>query len=119
MAPGVKVDDVVSYREIYPENKSKHFKKLHKDSGVAYRDMLFFDDCNWGDNCRDVQWACPGVVAVKTPHGLRPQDWADVSSDDLQVPCSCVDPSRVVRGVEMLPLAKSSQWFLVIQAGQL
>lgn len=72
--------DVVKYREIYPDNKGTHFKSLHKASGIAYKDMLFFDDCNWGDNCRDVEWACPGVVTTKTPSGLTPQKWAEASS---------------------------------------
>ena len=78
MSPGVAAGDVIKYREIYPDNKGKHFKRLQKASGIAYEDMLFFDDCNWGDNCRDVEWACPGVVTTKTPEGLTPKKWAEV-----------------------------------------
>lgn len=69
---------MLSYREIYPDNKGTHFKSLQKASGIAYKDMLFFDDCNWGDNCRDVEWACPGVVTTKTPNGLTPEKWTEV-----------------------------------------
>ena len=76
------VDDAITHREIYPDNKGRHFKALRKASGIAYSDMLFFDDCNWGDNCRDVEWACPGVVTVKTPEGLTPEKWAEVRSTD-------------------------------------
>ncbi|CAM9707127.1 unnamed protein product, partial [Ectocarpus sp. 8 AP-2014] len=65
------------FRKIYPDNKGTHFKSLQKASGIAYKDMLFFDDCNWGDNCRDVEWACPGVVTTKTPNGLTPEKWAE------------------------------------------
>lgn len=72
------MDQLIKHREIYPDNKAKHFKSLHEASGVAYGDMLFFDDCNWSDNCRDVEWACPGVVTVKTPDGLTPEKWAEV-----------------------------------------
>lgn len=75
--------DVITYREIYPDNKGRHFKALHKASGIAYEDMLFFDDCIYGDNCRDVEWACPGVVTVKTPEGLTPEKWAEVRSTGL------------------------------------
>lgn len=78
VSPGVTAGDVVTYREIYPDNKGRHFKSLHKASGIPYEDMLFFDDCNWGDNCRDVEWACPGVVTTKTPDGLTPEKWAEV-----------------------------------------
>ena len=24
---------------------------MHAESGVPYNEMLFFDDCNWGDHC--------------------------------------------------------------------
>jgi len=39
--------------------------------------MLFFDDCNWGDNCGDVERGCPGVVTCKTPSGMSVQNWND------------------------------------------
>eukprot|EP00903_Cladosiphon_okamuranus_P020234 g18571.t1 len=77
ISPGVSAGDIIKYREIYPDNKGTHFKRLQEASGIAYSDMLFFDDCNWGDNCRDVEWACPGVVTTKTPNGLTPQKWAE------------------------------------------
>ena len=74
---------MIKYREIYPDNKGKHFKSLRKTSGIAYKDMLFFDDCNWGDNCRDVEWACPGVVTTKTPEGLTKANWAEVRIPEI------------------------------------
>lgn len=30
--------------EIYPSSKIKHFESLQKRTGLAYEDMLFFDD---------------------------------------------------------------------------
>ncbi|OJT02616.1 Magnesium-dependent phosphatase 1 [Trametes pubescens] len=30
--------------EIYPGSKIKHFKQLHKKTGIPYSEMLFFDD---------------------------------------------------------------------------
>ncbi|CBQ67725.1 conserved hypothetical protein [Sporisorium reilianum SRZ2] len=40
----VKAIDLFSYLEIYPGSKLTHFRALHRDSGIAYQDMLFFDD---------------------------------------------------------------------------
>ena len=31
-------------KEIYPGEKTQHFRSLHEKSGLAYEDMLFFDD---------------------------------------------------------------------------
>lgn len=33
-----------NYLEIYPGSKLAHFKSLNKSSGLAYHQMLFFDD---------------------------------------------------------------------------
>lgn len=52
-----------------------HFPILREQTGIDYADMLFFDDCNWGDHCAAVTKNCPGVVARRTPHGLTVEDW--------------------------------------------
>lgn len=53
-------------------DKSKtHFPILHRETGIAYDKMVFFDDCNWGDHCSNVAAACPGVITQKTPTGLQ------------------------------------------------
>ncbi|EAR95477.1 acid phosphatase (macronuclear) [Tetrahymena thermophila SB210] len=56
--------------------KSKsHFPLLLKNTGIAYTDMIFFDDCNWDDNCKHVELDCPGVVTQRTPNGLQLHEW--------------------------------------------
>ena len=53
-----------------------HFALLQRNTGVAFEKMVFFDDCNWGDNCARVARGCKGVVTQKTPHGLCKEAWA-------------------------------------------
>lgn len=50
--------------------KTTHFRALHEESGVPYNEMLFFDDCNWGDHCADVT-ANFGVISQRTPRGMQ------------------------------------------------
>ena len=65
------VADIVDFQQIYPGSKGRsHFPALHKESGCSYGDMLFFDDCTYGDNCGDVARACAGTSCVRTPRGL-------------------------------------------------
>ena len=54
-----------------------HFPLLRAATGLQYSDMLFFDDCNWADNCGMVETHCQGVVAVRTPHGLQKLQWLE------------------------------------------
>jgi magnesium-dependent phosphatase 1 len=44
---------------------------MHEKSGIAYEDMLFFD--NERRNCQDV--APMGVVCVYTPRGMQTVEW--------------------------------------------
>ena len=63
-------------RQIYPiHNKKAHFDKLRAVSNVPFEQMLFFDDCNWSDNCGEVARQCPGVVGCATPDGLTAAKW--------------------------------------------
>lgn len=39
-----KAIELFDWLEIYPSSKIKHFESLAKRSGIAYTDMLFFDD---------------------------------------------------------------------------
>lgn len=36
--------DYFNHLQIYPGDKTTHFERIHRDSGIAYEDMLFFDD---------------------------------------------------------------------------
>jgi magnesium-dependent phosphatase 1 len=36
--------DYFDYLQIYPGSKTTHFERIHRESGIEYEDMLFFDD---------------------------------------------------------------------------
>ncbi|CAM9637766.1 unnamed protein product [Chrysoparadoxa australica] len=72
---GAKLADMVEFSAIYPKRKTKHFAQLQKESGIPYNQMLFFDDCTYGDNCGVVERGCPGVVTVRTPEGMTNENW--------------------------------------------
>ena len=70
-ARGECIADVVSQRQIYPGSKgSQHFPKLRSATGVSFDEMIFWDDCTYGDNCGDVATKCAGTTCVRTPNGL-------------------------------------------------
>ena len=52
-----------------------HFPILQKATGIPYDEMLFFDDCGWGDHCANVERYCEGVVTQRTPRGLQLVEW--------------------------------------------
>jgi magnesium-dependent phosphatase 1 len=63
-------------------NKAEtHFPFLKEKTGIRYDEMLFFDDCNWGDHCGMVASKCRetdtnlGPATIRTPNGLRVEDW--------------------------------------------
>mmetsp|Transcript_16028 Transcript_16028/g.34733 ORF Transcript_16028/g.34733 Transcript_16028/m.34733 type:complete len:202 (-) Transcript_16028:296-901(-) len=73
--PRLCLGDMMSYNQIgrtgkLSPDKVTHFRELHEESGVPYNEMLFFDDCNWGDHCQRVTQKF-GVVSQRTPHGLQ------------------------------------------------
>ena len=53
---------------------ASHFPILRKATGVPYKEMLFFDDCNWTDHCVAVEREL-GVVSQRTPRGLTVDEW--------------------------------------------
>lgn len=74
--------NVLLLQEIYPGNKTTHFRRIHSQSKIEYKDMLFFD--NERRNCIDVGKL--GVVCVYTPHGELVTSFlpACVMCDDLR-----------------------------------
>lgn len=65
------------------DKSATHFPLIRAATGIRYDEMLFFDDCGWGDHCGKVEMRCregdsrKGPVTVRTPQGLRPADWAE------------------------------------------
>ena len=56
-------------------NKTTHFRELQKETGIKFENMLFFDDCNWGDNCKIVGKL--GVTTMRTPRGLTRDEFQE------------------------------------------
>lgn len=75
--PGVPMINLFSYFAIgrsedcggLTDDKTTHFAKIHFESRIDYKDMLFFDDCNWKDHVTELQQKLK-IVGQKTPHGL-------------------------------------------------
>eukprot|EP00607_Mallomonas_marina_P000595 CAMPEP_0182428684 /NCGR_PEP_ID=MMETSP1167-20130531/23208_1 /TAXON_ID=2988 /ORGANISM="Mallomonas Sp, Strain CCMP3275" /LENGTH=175 /DNA_ID=CAMNT_0024611713 /DNA_START=62 /DNA_END=589 /DNA_ORIENTATION=+ len=68
---GVPLSNLFDYKEIYPTSKTRHFRKLQKDSGIPYSEMIFFDD--WDLNCDEVSQL--GVMCIHCPSGLNIRAW--------------------------------------------
>ncbi|KAF1313384.1 Magnesium-dependent phosphatase-1, partial [Globisporangium splendens] len=65
------LQSIMDFEAIYPRNKRVHFEQLKEQSGVAYEDMLFFD--NEYGNIVDVGKL--GVVCAYCPQGLSEGSW--------------------------------------------
>jgi magnesium-dependent phosphatase 1 len=77
--PGLTLHHMFSFVQIgrtgkLTPRKTTHFRELHKESGVPFEEMLFFDDCNWKDHCEDVTRTF-GVVSQRTPSGMRIEEF--------------------------------------------
>jgi magnesium-dependent phosphatase 1 len=56
-----------AHQHIYPGDKSAHFRALHEETGIAFRDMIFFDDEH--RNIESVSRL--GVAAHLVPSGMN------------------------------------------------
>ncbi|KAI9906196.1 hypothetical protein PsorP6_002980 [Peronosclerospora sorghi] len=63
--------ELVDFVEIFPSCKLDHFRRLHRQSGIPYQEMLFFDDEE--RNIHDVQTL--GVTCEYCPNGLSTTSW--------------------------------------------
>jgi len=64
-----KAIDMFDYMEIYPGSKTTHFQRLHKQTGIAYEEMLFFDDESRNKNVETL-----GVVMQLVRNGVTRQE---------------------------------------------
>jgi magnesium-dependent phosphatase 1 len=71
------------------DKAATHFPILQRETNVDYKDMVFLDDCNWGDHVSNV-YRAHGVVGQRTPRGLTRREW------DL-----CLASFRKERGEEL------------------
>lgn len=71
----VALSSLIPHCEVYTGSKLRHFAALHKSTGVAYEDMLFFDDARGGKYGNCVPVSELGVVCVHTPDGLTRERW--------------------------------------------
>jgi magnesium-dependent phosphatase 1 len=79
--PGLTLSEMFRFNQIgrtgdLTSDKRTHFRLLHKESKVKYEEMLFFDDCNWGDHCSTVTNAF-GVISMRTPRGMHYKEFQD------------------------------------------
>lgn len=67
--------DYFNHLQIFPGDKRTHFAKIQKHSGVAYEDMLFFDDEIRNRNVEElgvVMWLVSnGVTKTEVDRGVR------------------------------------------------
>lgn len=57
--------DYFDHLQIYPGTKTTHFERIHRDSGIDYEEMLFFDDESRNKNVEVL-----GVTMKLVPRGV-------------------------------------------------
>jgi len=64
----IAAEKLFDQMEIYPGSKKAHFRKLHEATGIAYSEMLFFDD-----ERRNKEVESLGVTFCLVPDGVNAQ----------------------------------------------
>lgn len=62
---GKRAYDIFDYMQIFPGDKKTHFQRIQKACGVAFEEMLFFDDERRNRNVESL-----GVVFWEVPSGV-------------------------------------------------
>lgn len=74
-----KAITLFDYLEIYPGTKTTHFQRIHRDSGIEYSEMLFFDDESRNKNVETLgvtmRLVRDGVTRVEIDKGVK--EWRD------------------------------------------
>ena len=80
----VPLNEFFEFQEVYTGDKTRHFTSIHKQSGIAYEEMLFFDDAKDGKfgNCAPV--AALGAMAAHCPIGMSRSVWNNAVSEYIQ-----------------------------------
>jgi magnesium-dependent phosphatase 1 len=67
--------DYFDHLQIYPGSKTTHFERIHRDSGIEFEDMLFFDDESRNKNVEvlgvTMQLVKDGVTRDEIDKGVR------------------------------------------------
>ena len=70
---------IFDYMQIYPGSKTTHFSRLHKQSGIEYEEMLFFDDESRNRNVETLgvtmRLVRDGVTRVEIDQGVK--EWRE------------------------------------------
>ena len=74
---GITLQSAVDIKEIFKSQKTTHFKNIQKKTGIAFEDMIFYD--NEEHNCRTVKSL--GVHCVYTPRGMTREVWESSLAD--------------------------------------
>lgn len=72
---GKRAFDYFDVLQIYPGSKTTHFERIHKETGIAYEEMLFFDDESRNKNVEVLgvvmQLVRDGVTREEVDAGVR------------------------------------------------
>jgi magnesium-dependent phosphatase 1 len=67
--------DYFDYMQIYPGSKTTHFERIHRETGIEYEEMLFFDDESRNKNVEVLgvvmQLVRDGVTNEELDAGIR------------------------------------------------